>query len=251
MSKRTVKAAVRKTLRENGFQVEPSGLAHRNGMRIADVKINGESIMHPPAGEPASADGDAPASTGPHAAVASSGRLTAGGGTQQSLGFDVTHGFLGEEFLLWLWWKWEADGGGEFSLPGGRYVGIAIDDLLVFAPLGDDDTKQTLAHGMPTRTAEARQALRGGHRVAKARLLIAEGARQWVATIEGATLRVAGKLLDDESECESAEDRNADRAANWLALHEIVAALFGQFLRVRVGEGWREEADRMAVWMQQ
>ena len=216
--------------------------------RAAGIE-NEDDFTPPPTGEPASADGDAPASTGPHAAVASSGRLTVGGGTQQSLGFDTTHGFLGEEFLTWLWFRWETDGG-EFSLSGGRVVGIAIDDLLVFAPLGDDDTKQTLAHGMPTRTAEARQALRGGHRVAKARLLIAEGARQWVATIEGATMRIAAKLPEDAEDCESAEDRNGDRAANWLALHEIVAALFGLFVRARVSEGWQEEAAAMADWMQ-
>ncbi|HIE70972.1 MAG TPA: hypothetical protein EYP98_12805 [Planctomycetes bacterium] len=34
-----------------------------------------------------------------------------------------THGFLGEEFLTWLWFKWETDGG-EFTLSGGRIVGI-------------------------------------------------------------------------------------------------------------------------------
>ncbi len=30
-----------------------------------------------------------------------------------------THGWLGEEFLTWLWFRWETDGG-EFTLPGGR-----------------------------------------------------------------------------------------------------------------------------------
>lgn len=171
-------------------------------------------------------------------------------GTQQSFGFDTTHQFLGEEFLLHLWWKWEVDGG-EFTLPGGRVVGVAIDDLVVFAPLHDDETQQTLRHGIPTRTAEARQALRGGHRVAKARLIVAEGSRQWTVTIDGARMAFGGvKLPEDAEECESAMDRTTDRAANWLALHEIVSALFGKFLRVRVGEAWKQEAAAMAAWMQ-
>jgi hypothetical protein len=167
---------------------------------------------------------------------------------QQTFGFDVTHGFLGEEFLLWLWFRWETDGG-EFTLGGGRVIGLAIDDLLQFAPNDDDDHTQTLRHGLPTKAPEARTALREGHRVAKARLIIAEGSRQWTATIEGATLRCSAKLPEDAEECESDVDRTADRSANWLALHEIVAALFARFRDRRVGGGWNEEAGRMAAWM--
>ena len=61
-----------------------------------------------------------------------------------------THGFLGEEFLTWLWFKWETEGG-EFTLSGGRVVGIAIDDFLTFGALTEDETEQTLRRGLPTR----------------------------------------------------------------------------------------------------
>ena len=168
---------------------------------------------------------------------------------QQSFGFDTSHGFLGEEMLLWLWFRYETEGG-EFTLPGGRVVGVALDDLLQFAPKSDDEHTQTLRHGLPTRSPEARTALQHGHRLSHARLLIAEGSRQWSVTLHGAELRFGGvKLPEDAEDCESAEDRTGDRVANWLALHEIVGALYGVFLRVRVGEGWREEAGRMAAWM--
>lgn len=161
-----------------------------------------------------------------------------------------TYGFLGEEFLLHLWWKIETDGG-EFTLSGGRVVGVAIDDVLQFAPSGDDDTVHSLRRGMPTRSPEARTALRQGHRVSHARLLIAEGSRQWAVTMHGGVMKFgSAKLPEDAEECESAMDRTTDRAANWLALHEIVSALFGRFLRVRVGEAWNQEAAAMADWMQ-
>jgi hypothetical protein len=169
---------------------------------------------------------------------------------QQSFGFDTTHGFLGEEFCLWLWFRWERDGG-EFTLPGGRTVGIAIDDLLVFAPRHDDETQQTLRRGLPTRTAEARTALRQGNRISRARLIIAEGQLQWTLTLDGERLAFSGvKLPEDGEDCESDTDRTAERAANWLVLHEIVAGLFAQFLRVRLAPAWLEqEAPAMAAWM--
>jgi hypothetical protein len=161
-----------------------------------------------------------------------------------------THGFLGEEFLTWLWFKWETEGG-EFTLPGGRIVGIAIDDFLTFAALTEDETEQTLRRGLPTRTEEARTALRQGHRLRKARLLIAEGERQWTATIDAPSLTLGGvKLPEDAEECESEIDRTADRAANWLALHEIVQALYRLFLKDRLASDYQNTgAEQQANWM--
>jgi hypothetical protein len=162
-----------------------------------------------------------------------------------------THGFLGEEFLTWLWFRWETEGG-EFPLPGGRVVGIAIDDLLTFAAPSDDDTEQTLRHGLPTRTEEARTGLRQGRRVRKARLLIAEGERSWSATLDGPTMSLVGvKLPEDAEECESDADRSADRAANWFAVHEILTMLYGKFLRVRLAPDYMQgQGEEQAQWMQ-
>lgn len=170
--------------------------------------------------------------------------------TQRSFGFDTTHEFLGEEFLLWLWFQWETNGG-EFTLPGGRVVGIAIDDLVVFAAADADATEQTLRRGLPTRTAEARTALHQGSRVRKARLIVAEGSRQWTVTLDGGAMRFGGvKLPEDAEECESDLDRTTDRAANWLALHEIVAGLYARFIALRAAPEWmKTEAAAMADWM--
>ncbi|MCY2958462.1 MAG: hypothetical protein NT107_15655 [Planctomycetota bacterium] len=163
-----------------------------------------------------------------------------------------THGFLGEEFITWLWFRWETSGG-EFILPGGRVIGIAIDDFLTFAAPSDDETEHTLRHGLPTRTEEARTALRQGRRVHSARLIVAEANRQWVATLDGATMQLTGvKLPEDAEEVESDSDRTADRVANWLALHEIMKALYGIFLRDRLAPNYRATgAEQQAQWMMQ
>jgi len=262
LTKRKAKGALADAFRKAGLHVAPDGTVTnpRAGLHVADVRVNGESIMHAAGGEPASTDGDTPANPGPCAAEASSGRLTPAARTQQSFGFDTSIGqeFLGEEFLLWLWFRWET-AGGEFNLPAGRhqwlgpvprYVGVAIDDVLQFAPSGDDDTVQTLRRGMPTRSAEARTALRQGHRVSHARLLIAEGERQWSVTLRGADMRCTGvKLPVDADGIETDRERTDDRATNWRDLHEIVAGLFGVFVRVRVSESWAKEAAAIADWM--
>ncbi len=161
-----------------------------------------------------------------------------------------THGFLGEEFLTWLWFRWEVDGG-EFTLPGGRVVGIALDDFLSFGAPSEDETEQTLRRGLPTRTAEARTALRQGRRLRKARLLVAEGPRQWAVTLDAPTLSLGGvKLPEDAEECETERDRTEDRAANWLALHELVHGLFALFLKDRLRDEYaRSSGEQQARWM--
>ncbi|MHC5065518.1 MAG: hypothetical protein ACYTG5_16260, partial [Planctomycetota bacterium] len=63
-------------------------------------------------------------------------------------------GFLGEEFLTWLWYRMENEGG-EFNLPGGRVIALSMDDYLCFAPRDDDDTEHSLRRGIPSRSPEA------------------------------------------------------------------------------------------------
>jgi hypothetical protein len=171
--------------------------------------------------------------------------------TQRAQSGIETHGFLGEEFLTWIWFRWESDGG-EFRLPGGRVVGVALDDLLTFGAPSDDETEQTLRRGLPTRTEEARTALRQGRRLRRARMILAEGPRQWTVTVDGSSLRLASaKLPEDAEECESEQDRTTDRAANWLALHELIQSLYGQFLRERLAPGYKQAGgERQAAWMQ-
>lgn len=178
--------------------------------------------------------------------------LAAGGSPQQQgFGFDSTFGFLGEEFLLWLWWMWETEGG-DFALPNCTApVGIAFDDVLVFAPLGDDDTVQALKHGMPTRATTARTALRGGHRVGMAKLIIGMHQLQWSVTIDGATMACRSvKLPKDSDDIETASERTAERAGHWKALQSIVEGLFERFLEVRTAAGWfNGQAKLIAEWM--
>lgn len=161
-------------------------------------------------------------------------------------------GFLGQEFLTWLWFMCETDGGG-WDLPDGqgdRAVSVMIDDMLSFSS-AFDETAQTMRYGLPTKVPESRAALRTGHNVAKAKVLIASGSRQWTVTIDGETMLLGSvKLPEDAEDCEGAQDRTQDRAANWFALRAIVDGLFAEFMTHRASPEWLErEAVAMREWM--
>ena len=160
------------------------------------------------------------------------------------------HAFLGEEFLTWLWYSLDTTGG-DFEVGEGRSIAVAIDDFLAFAARDDDETEQTLRKGMPTHSQEARTALRNGRRLRKAKLIVAEGPMQFGATLDGTTMCLSGiKLPDDAEDCESARDRNLDRAANFLHLHELLGELYAAFLRDRLRPDYLHTAgERQAQWM--
>ena len=86
----------------------------------------------------------------------------------------AANGWLGHEFLVWLWFRIETKGG-EFDIGRDREIGVSFDDFIAFAPLENDETEQTLKKGSPSRCAEASAALKNGRRLTRARLVIAQG----------------------------------------------------------------------------
>jgi hypothetical protein len=82
-------------------------------------------------------------------------------------------------------------------------------------------------------------------------LLIAEGSRQWTVTFDAPTFTLGGvKLPEDAEDCESDEDRTADRTANWLQLHEIVQELYTRFLKERLRPDYlKTVGEEHARWM--
>lgn len=162
----------------------------------------------------------------------------------------TSFGFLGEEFLTWLWYRLETEGG-DFDLGDGHVVGVSLDDFLAFAPRDDDETEHTLRKGVPSRSSSARAALRAGRRLRRAKLVLAKGELQWSFVLDASCMGLRSiKLPDDDEEAEGPAERSLDRAANFLLLHELVTRLYREFLRVRLRREYLgSDGERQAAWM--
>ena len=171
-----------------------------------------------------------------------------GGGPKQR-DLPLSTDFLGCELILWLWWKWET-AGGDFQIAGDKpLVGIAIDDRVEFTA-DVDETSLVLRHGLTTRAAEARAALKQGRVPTKARMLIAAGNDQWTVTLDGESLALCSvKLPEDADDCETPEDQTSYRAEQWFALHGIVERLFDKFVVDRTCLAWPAKVREIAEWM--
>lgn len=161
-----------------------------------------------------------------------------------------SYAFLGEEFLTWLWYRLETEGG-DFELSEGRSVGVSLDDYISFAPAGDDEMQQTLRAGTPSRSVEAAAGLRNGRRVQEAKLTVAMGDLLWRFILSGGSMTLRSIALpEDPEDAEGPADRSRDRAANFVLIHEIVEGIYAQFLKLRLRREYlHEDAEQQAQWM--
>src|SRR2546425_237240 len=117
-------------------------------------------------------------------------------------GFTQDKSFLGRDFLTWLWFRCEVEGG-EFDLgtTPEEQVALVVEDALALvaaAPSDDDDqTVMSLRKGKPTLRPEAASALGAGMTLRKARLYAARGQREWHFTLDGDTLDVSSLKTPD------------------------------------------------------
>ncbi len=155
--------------------------------------------------------------------------------------------FLGREFLTWLWFRCESDGG-TFELEGGE-TGVVFDDYVALISEGDDREESILKKGSPHRSAEARTALLVGKLVASAKLTIARGERTFVATVAGETLDLRSVRYPDP-EGADAEERTLERLEAMKEIGEILDGLYALFLGVRVSPEWDgKEVPAMQRWI--
>jgi len=203
-------------------------------------------------------------------------------GSTMAADFTTDRSFLGRDFLTWLWFRCEVEGG-EFDLSatgGGKEpVAVVVEDALSLVSTTEDLCVMTLRKGKPTLRPEAASALATGMTLKKARLFAARGPREWQFTLDGDTLDL-GSLRTPEPEAEALPEGEAEPEApasleaqgeeaprrkakkddgedeleqKLLAAEEareIVDALYLQFLDVRLAKDWdRIEVPRLKDWL--
>ena len=164
----------------------------------------------------------------------------------------------GREFLQWLYWRTDNEGG-KFKLEKSGEIALWVEDRMFFKEPGEADPKPgtprpastTLAGGDPARAPEARASLAGGKRLTKVKLGLKRGDREWSFVIDGETLDVTAlkiPVLFTEEEDEKLFER--------LALLEeasfVVEELFGEYAKTRLSDDWeRKDQAWVTRWIQE
>jgi len=158
--------------------------------------------------------------------------------------------FLGTEFLTWLWYRSQRDGG-RFDLPegaGGPCLVHMDDRLALEAWVGPGAQADAFKGGDPAASPEAHTALRMGKKASEARLRIERGDREWTCTLKGRTLDLSSiKLPALLTQVE--DDRFYERMELLGALDDVITALYRLFLETRLSKPWVNELTAMQGWV--
>lgn len=170
-----------------------------------------------------------------------------------------TRDFLGNEWLIWLWWLVENEGG-VVTVPdraGGKKTGrqsriaLVIDRSLDMDCAWDVTGRQSLRGGRPTLLPEAGEALAEGKWPRKMGLILADAddETQWELSLQGDRLAVSGAAMPKVEEATSPREITDARLQSTVRLAGVLDGLFHAFLAERTGKGWASRREVIREWI--
>ena len=152
--------------------------------------------------------------------------------------------FLGNEFLLWLWWHWETESDTIDLSDGSEVAGMFARTLSLQCPRGESG-KGTISSDNPTSLPEAMQAIRTGKLPRKAGLTLVRHGQQYELTLQAETFAVSGARIRIEEKVEG-RSMVEERIEGLRGLQETLELLFQAFCNVRIGKRWQENCRAFA-----
>jgi len=155
--------------------------------------------------------------------------------------------FLGNEFLLWLWWHWETQGDTIKLSDDSEVTGMFAKTLILECPRGESG-KGTISAQDPTDLPEAAQAIRSGKLPRKAGLMLVRHGEQYELTLQAETFAVGGAkvLIDEDAEGRGIAEGRIERLRG---LKETLDLLFQAFCERRIGKSWAGDLGHMQSWL--
>jgi hypothetical protein len=160
---------------------------------------------------------------------------------------DAGRDFLGNEFLMWLWFQLDA-GSDTLALSDGSEAAVMLNRTLVLECPRGETGRETITSDAPTQLPEARRAVQAGKLPRRAGLTVVRHDQQYELTLQAESLAVSGcrlpapEAIDDRARLE-------ERVTQLRALLETLDLLYDAFGRVRQSEGWPRELSRMQKWL--
>jgi hypothetical protein len=156
--------------------------------------------------------------------------------------------FLGNEFLLWLWYTLDAESD-TLALSDGSEAAVMLARTLTLECPRGQTGKETITSDGPTRLPEARRAVQAGKLPRKAGVTLVRQDRQYEFTLHAETLAISGaRLPTPEGNDERA--RLEERVNMLRHFLETLDLLYDAFTQIRAGDNWTKELAKIQKWLQ-
>jgi hypothetical protein len=162
---------------------------------------------------------------------------------------EASRDFVGNEFILWLWFYAET-AGDVFKLGDGSEATVMLARTLTLECPRGQTGHETITHEAPTRLPEARRAIQAGKLPRKVGITLVRHDLQYEFTLHAETFGIgSARLPPSEEEDERAQlNERADRIRS---LIEALDLLFDAFGRLRFSSDWHKELAKMQKWLRQ
>lgn len=160
---------------------------------------------------------------------------------------EASRDFVGNEFLLWLWYQCDSDSATFKLLDGSEATVFLARTLTLECPRGMTG-HETITFEGPTRLPEAMRAIQGGKLPRKCGLTLVRHDVQYEFSLHAETLAVgAAKIPAPEEEEDRA--RLEARAQQIRDLIETLDLLYDVFGQIRFSAEWSKQLAKMQKWL--
>jgi hypothetical protein len=161
---------------------------------------------------------------------------------------ETSRDFLGNEYLLWLWYHLENESD-TMKLSDGSQVAVMVArTLLLECPRGQFG-KESISSDGPAKLPEALRAIQAGKLPRKMGLTLVRHDQSYELTLQAESLAISGARLP-APEGEDDRARLEERVTQLRHLLETLDLMYQAFLRRRLSDDWPKELGRIKKWLQ-
>ena len=153
--------------------------------------------------------------------------------------------FLGNEFLMWLWWKTETETD-TIALPDESEAVVMFTKTLQLECPNGENGKEVITSESPIVLPEAMEAIRSGKLPRKTGMTVISDGRQFDLVVQAESFGISGaKIHLDEGE----EFEDEDRIDAIRLLSDTTDQLFYAFLECRTSDQWAQQQTKINQWL--
>lgn len=156
--------------------------------------------------------------------------------------------FLGNEFLLWLWWHWETLGDTLQLSDGSEVSGMFARSLGLDCPMGENG-KESISSESPVALPEARMAIRMGKLPRKAGLRLVRDDEQFDLTLKAESFSIGSAKITQIGDDVPTREL-LDRIESIRQLSETMDLLYEVFCQLRLSNKWDGTLAKISEWLQ-
>jgi len=158
-----------------------------------------------------------------------------------------TRDFLGNEFLMWLWWYIDTEGDTIEVSDGSTVTCMMARTISLECPLAETG-KETITSESPVRLPETKRAVQAGKLPRKAGLILVRHDQQYELSLQAETFSVSGGALP-KLEKESGRAEEEERVDQIREFTDTLDLLFGAFVTRRLSPQWKKDVEAIKEWL--